>query len=96
VVLEHHRALRAGAGDLAVGAQQHALGRRGEPGDQVQQRGLAAARVADQRDELALCHGEVDVAQRREHPFARLEGLLDAGDLDEFAGQGIVHDFTSS
>ena len=54
MVLEHHRALRARAADLAVGAQQDALRRRGQAGDQVQQRRLAAARVADQRDELAL------------------------------------------
>ena len=55
MVLEHHAALRARAGDLAVGA---AAARRSvgcsQAGDQVEQRRLAAARVADQRDELAL------------------------------------------
>jgi hypothetical protein len=45
-----------GPGDLAVVQQQHAGGGRGQPGHQVQQRALAAARVADQRDELALGH----------------------------------------
>jgi hypothetical protein len=47
---------RSGPGpDLAVVQQQHAGGGRGQPGHQVQQRALAAAAVADQRDELAAC-----------------------------------------
>ena len=83
MVLEHDGALRAGPGDLAVGAQQHAVRRPGQPGDQVQQGRLAAARVADQRDELALRDAQVDVAQRLEAALRRLEGLLDVGDVDE-------------
>ena len=43
-----------GPGDLAAGAEQHAGGRLEQPRDEVEQRRLAAARVADQRDELAL------------------------------------------
>ncbi len=60
VILEHHRTLRPRCGDLAVVAQQHAAGGQQQPGDQVQQRTLAAARVADQRDELAWRDGEVE------------------------------------
>jgi hypothetical protein len=59
------RPAQPGPGDLAVGAQQGALGGRRQPGDQVEQGGLAAARVADQRDKLALGDRQVDVLQRR-------------------------------
>ena len=34
-----------------------------EPGDQAQQRGLAAARRADEDDELAIADGEVGVRE---------------------------------
>jgi hypothetical protein len=61
--------------------QQHAVWWGGQAGDQVQQRGLAAARVADQRDELALLHGQVDVAQRGERPFLVLNTMLGVFDL---------------
>jgi len=43
MVLEHHGALGAGALDFLVGAQQGACGGRGQPGNQVQQCGFAAA-----------------------------------------------------
>ena len=65
-----------GRGDLAVVAQQHAAGGREQAGDQVQQRRLAAARVADQRDELALGDVEVDVAQRVEAALLGVEHHL--------------------
>jgi hypothetical protein len=58
----------------------------GQAGDQVQQRGLAAARVADERHELALGDGQVDAAQRREQALGGAEGLLDALDFDELGG----------
>ena len=44
MVLEHHGALRPRALDLLVGAQQRTVGGRGQPGNQVEQSGLAAAR----------------------------------------------------
>ncbi|MNT34582.1 hypothetical protein D3C72_1705760 [compost metagenome] len=84
MVLEHHRAVRAGAGDLALGAQQHAAGGPSQAGDQVQQGRLAAARMADQRDELALLDRQVDVAQRHEGALAGVEGLSHAFDAYEF------------
>jgi hypothetical protein len=43
--------------------------------------------VADERHELALGNRQVNVAQRREQALGRLEGLLDALDLDELGGQ---------
>ena len=54
-VLEHQRR-PAGGGDLAGG-------RFVESGDEVEDRRLAAARCADETDELALAHREVDVVQ---------------------------------
>ena len=64
--LEHH-------GDAAVGRRhdghvgavdQHAArGRVLQPGDDAQQRGLAAARRADEDDELAVVDLEVDALQ---------------------------------
>ena len=46
MVLENHCALKAWPGNFAVGAQQTAFYRQGQPGDQVEQGGLAAARNA--------------------------------------------------
>jgi len=48
--------------------------------------------VPDERDELALGHVQVHVAQRDEAALGRLEGLLDAVDLDVL---GVVHDVCS-
>ena len=63
VVLEHHAAVGPGAVDVLAGEQHRARGRLEQARDQVEQRALAAARVADQRDELALADGEVDARE---------------------------------
>jgi hypothetical protein len=86
VVLEDHAAFRAGRGNLAAVAQQHPAGRLEQACDQVQQGALAAARMADQRDELTPGHAEVDVAQRVETTFPGLEHHLGVLDLDEVDG----------
>jgi hypothetical protein len=63
VVLEHHRPIRPGTGHhLVIGHDAAAVG-LGEAGDDVDQRRLAAPRVPDERDELALLDGEVDAAK---------------------------------
>ena len=55
VVLEHHAAVAAGTGDrLALHRRTSPRGRLLEAGDDAQQRRLAAARGADQADELAF------------------------------------------
>ncbi|KMS94310.1 hypothetical protein BVRB_022690, partial [Beta vulgaris subsp. vulgaris] len=59
--LEHHRLVRPGDVDLAVVEHDRALADRVEPGRHRQHGGLAASRMADQRDELALVHQEVEV-----------------------------------
>ena len=49
-----------------------------EVGDDAQQRGLAAARWADEGDEIALSNIEVDVRQCLDLAVRRLEGQRDA------------------
>ncbi|MNT67085.1 hypothetical protein D3C72_2052020 [compost metagenome] len=63
VALEHHGevALARGlVGDVAAVEHERAAVDILQPRDQAQQRGLAAARGADEDDELALLDGEVD------------------------------------
>ena len=49
--------------------------------DDVQQRGLAAAGLAQNRDELALTKGDVDALERLD---LRRAGLVDLGDVFQF------------
>src|SRR4051794_22033215 len=58
------------------------MGRRVQPGQQVQQRRLAAAGRAQQADELAVLDPQVDPAQRGHRARAGAEGLADPGQLD--------------
>mmetsp|Transcript_11774 Transcript_11774/g.27607 ORF Transcript_11774/g.27607 Transcript_11774/m.27607 type:complete len:203 (+) Transcript_11774:845-1453(+) len=83
VVLEHNRTLGAGRGDLAAVANQRAAGGLQQPGDEVEQRRLAAAGMADQRGELTALHVEIHALQRMEAAFARREHHLGILDLDE-------------
>src|SRR5262245_59071177 len=80
--LEHDAVIAVEAGlpgGLAV--DRHAArGRRGQVADQAQQRGLAAARRADERHELAGPDREIDVRERVRHASGAVEGLADAAD----------------
>jgi hypothetical protein len=67
VVLEHHRDIPVRGFELVdhpIPDRQLALGDRLEPGDHAQQRGLAAARGADEDDHLAVVDAQVDVGHR--------------------------------
>ena len=67
VVLEHHRdvaLLRRHVVDDTVADADRALGYRFEPGDHPQRGGLAAARRADQDDELLVVDVEVERLHR--------------------------------
>ena len=61
VGLEHHPPVGAGPDDRLAVDGDRPVGRPVEPADDVQQRRLAAARGADQTDELAVVDVEVDV-----------------------------------
>ena len=82
VVLEHDAdvaPVRRQAGDVAPVERHAAAVGREETGHDPEQRGLAAARGAEQRDELARPHGEVDAAQHGR----RAEALLGTRDVQE-------------
>jgi hypothetical protein len=81
VVLEHHAALGRRAGDRPPVDRDAPGRRRLEAGEQVQHGRLAAARRADDREELALPHVERQVLDRDGRPVAvRVEALADALD----------------
>ena len=90
MVLEHDRALGAAGRNLAVVANQCALGRQRQAGDQVEQGRLAATRVPDEGDELAPVDDEVDVAQRVEAALAAAEHHLGVLDFDEVVHGSIL------
>jgi hypothetical protein len=64
--LEHEAAVAAGAAHRAAVEQDVAGTCRFQPGDDAQQRGLAAAARADEGDELAMGDVGIDIAQHLE------------------------------
>ena len=84
VALEHHGnvAVTRGHAHHVLAADAHfALGGRIQPGNDVEQRGLAAARGPDQDEELARCHVDVHLVQHLHAFVALAEALVDACDL---------------
>ena len=82
-----------GAPPMADGA----LGRPRQPGDDAQQRRLAAARTAEQRDDLARLQAQRNVLQHRRAGLAgalRI-GLADAADVEQHGGGGVQHERVS-
>jgi len=89
VVLEHKADLTFAGGDIRnVFAVERnlAAARIGllEAGDDAEQRGLAGAGGAEERDELAGGHVEIDAVERREGA----EGFAKVGNVDAHAGDG--------
>ena len=86
----HQRRVLEDEAEIALGTTGGIIGRRrpvdaagagcAEPGDHAQQRRLAAARRAQQADELALREVEIDIPDR-ERAVAELLG--DPGDADQ-------------
>ena len=64
VILEDHAAFPARLADRLAVEQQFALGRLLEAGDHREQRGLAAAGVAEHRAEFVVIDREIHAAQR--------------------------------
>ena len=75
-VLEHHAGVLARARHRRSFDGDMALVRRDEAGGEPQQRGLAAAARAEQRDELTLAHRRGDAVER--HHQLRLFGPAEA------------------
>ena len=76
-MLEHeaHLALaHVGVRGIFAAEQHLAAVGRFQPGDDAQERGLAAARGAEQRGEVPVGKGEGDIAQRREAAKTFVDG----------------------
>ena len=91
MALEDHGAVEAGALDRLPVHDHRAFARLVEAGENVQDRGLAAAGVADHAAELAARHRQPEILEHRDLAAtgARI-ALGDALDGDEFVG----HRFT--
>src|SRR6202022_1786772 len=77
MVLEHHRTIRTRRIDFAIFQEHAAHCSRGETGDDVEQGGLAAAGMSDDRDVLALLDRQIDVLQHLSRGVAAAEDLVD-------------------
>ena len=89
VLLEHHATVGAGAHDAVAVDEDGARRGRVEPGDDVEQGGLAAPRGADEGHETAGRHVEVDAVDGQHLVLARPEALDQAPHL-ELGGRGVV------
>jgi hypothetical protein len=76
-LLEHHHAVRAGAGDRPAVHPHLAFGRRHEPGHALEQRGLAAARGPQHDEAVGREHREAHAVGRGDQV---LLGLVLQGD----------------
>ncbi len=80
MILEDHRTIGAGLVDLAVLQNDATPAHRREASDDVEQRGLAAARMADDRNVFALLDAERDVLENLGLVRAAGEFLVDVVD----------------
>src|SRR6476646_2025949 len=90
MILEHDAAVGSWTRNLAPGANLHAARRLEQSCDEVEQRRLAAARVADQRYELAFRDCEIDVLQRRKCALPGVEHHAHFFDRYEFIHDSIL------
>ena len=81
--LEHHRPVRPGAGNFLIVENNATAGNLVEPRHHGQDRRLAAARMADQRDELAPVHVEGEILQHRQRALRGRVHFLRFEDLHE-------------
>src|SRR5262249_39446463 len=72
---------RSHAGNILAHEQDFAGARREQPGEEIDQRGLAGAIGPDDRDQLARMHGHADLNERA-------EGAIGLADLARFEQQG--------
>ncbi len=81
IALEDHAAVEAGPRHRHAVDQKLALVEILQPGDDGEQRALAAARGADEGDELVLGQGQIDVMQGLDLAGPLAEGLAEAAQL---------------
>src|SRR6266540_2412383 len=81
-LLKDENPARVGAADLLPVDPHGAGGRREKAGNDVQERGLAAAGRAEDADELSLAHVQGDVLEHADVVLLRPEGHVEAADLD--------------
>ena len=82
ILLQHVADLAARAGHQLAVEKHSAAGRHEDAGDQRQQRALAAAALADDRDEFAGCNRDRDVAERLGLALEAEITKIDAAELD--------------
>ncbi len=83
-MLEHHASVVTAAVHLTAVDRDAAAVRRIEPHGDAQRRGLAAAGRPDQRDDLAVAHGETDAIKRLYVMQFAVNAQAEAlGDVDE-------------
>src|SRR5205814_10067337 len=80
MVLVQNAACRRGAVDVLAGEQDGAGGGLEQPRHQVEERALAASRVADEADELAFPHRNIDGIEDERGAESHLHAL----DAEEF------------
>src|SRR5439155_16685731 len=81
-LLEDEDPARVGAAHLLAVDPDRARGRRKETGDDVQERGFPAPRRAQDADELALAHLEVEVLEHTDLAVLGLERHEEAADRE--------------
>ena len=81
--LEDNAAVGAGAGDFLAGEHDAATRYVSEAGDHGEDRGLAAARVADEGDELALLDTQVEVLDDDRLALGRGVDFAELGNFEE-------------
>ena len=90
-LLEHHADVAGGIERLRARADRHRARIPGvEAGENLEQRGLAAAGRADERDELARLDVEARLRDGEKVRPARAVDLAHAGEMDERFAHGLV------
>ena len=84
MALKHHGAIKRWAGDGLAIHNHRAIIRRFKPGQDIQDGGLAAARMPNQADEFATCDAEPDILENSGRPIAA---------RDTFDGNIFCHGF---
>src|SRR6478752_6505454 len=82
--LEHHAAIGSGHGDLATAENHRAGAGSGQPGHDRQYGRLSATRVSDQRHELTLLDGKIEILDHHQRASGAWKRLLELPDVEVF------------